>query len=134
MATAFDRWESKGFASTPERKTAPQGGLLMYRAWGASSSEWGSGYFSLEKPTSVLDAELRFNIADWGNGVHFVSTFRLKAGFAYYVGPVANGGCDLSRRGTQVYVESPFVVQVERVGAMEVLRHDVSVVQKMGKA
>jgi hypothetical protein len=81
MANLSFEWSSKGFASKPERRISPRGGLLIYRAWGSSSTEWGSGYFSLEKPASVLDAELRFNIADWGNGVHFVSTFRLKEGF-----------------------------------------------------
>lgn len=124
----FD-WKSKGFASKPEKHIAPNGGVLIYRAWGASSNEWGSGYFSLEKPQSVLDAELRFNIADWGNGVHFVSTFRLKEGFPYFMGAVAHGPKDISRPGTQIYVDSPFVIQVERVGSFEVLRHDFVVVQ-----
>ena len=130
---SFD-WRSKGFASKPEKRVSPKGGLLIYRAWGGSSAEWGSGYFSLEKPASVLDAELRFNIADWGNGVHFVTTFRLKEGFPYHVGPVAHAACDLSKKGTQIYLEPPFVTQVERLGKMEVLRHDVSVVQRGGSA
>jgi hypothetical protein len=134
MANLSFEWSSKGFASKPERRISPRGGLLIYRAWGSSSTEWGSGYFSLEKPASVLDAELRFNIADWGNGVHFVSTFRLKEGFPYYVGPVAHSAHDLSKKGTQIFLESPFVAQVERVGRMEVLRHDVSVVQRVGSA
>lgn len=131
MAISID-WKGKGFASAPELKTAPPGGLVMYRAWGASSSEWGSGFFSLEKPTSVLDAELRFNIADWGNGVHFVSTFCLKEGHAYFVGPVAHGPQDLSRAGTQVFVRSPLAVKVELQKHREVLRHDVTVVQRTG--
>ena len=131
---AMHNWEVKGFATPPDRKIAPTGGLLIYRAWGAGSSEWGSGFFSLEKPASVLDAEMRFNIADWGNGVHFVSTFRLKSGFLYFVGPVAHGKSDLFRSGTQVFVESPFVVKVERLGPFEVLRHDVSVIQRAGRA
>jgi hypothetical protein len=105
---------------------------MLYRAWGAGSTEWGSGYFSLEKPASVLDAEMRFNIADWGNGVNFVSTFRLKEGFHYVVGTVAHGKGDLSRPSSQVFLESPFVAKIERVGAFEVLRHDVSVIQRTG--
>lgn len=127
-------WKSKGFAAPPELKTAPPGGLVMYRAWGAHSGEWGSGFFSLEKPTSVLDAELRFNIADWGNGVHFVSTFRLKEGHAYFVGPVAHGARDLSRPGTQVFIDSPLEVKVVLERHREVLRHDVTVVQRTGNA
>jgi hypothetical protein len=125
---------SNGFASDPELKFAPPGGLLMYRAWGASSTEWGSGYFSLEKPSSVLDAELKFNIADWGNGVHFVSTFRLKEGFPYHVGPVAHGKQDISRPANQIYLKGSWKVAVELVGRRETLRHDAAVIQKPGNA
>ena len=132
--TTLEHWKAVGFARTPDSKVSPRDGLLVYRAWGATSSEFGTGYFSLEKPTSVLDAELRFNIADWGNGVHFVSTFRLLPGFAYFVGPVAHGRADLSRPGTQIYVPPPAGTKVERVGAFQVLKHDVSVVQRSGNA
>ena len=130
----LDNWVKLGFGTCPDRKVSPRSGLLLYRAWGASSSELGSGFFSLEKPASVLDAELRFNIADWGNGVHFVSSFRLKYGFDYFEGPVAHGKFDLSRTGTQVYVTPPIDTKIERIGAYEVLRHDVSVVQRPGRA
>lgn len=126
--------QPKGFAAPPQPRVAPEGGVLLYRAWGATSTELGSGYFSLDKPTSVLDAELRFNIADWGNGVHFVTTFRLKQGFEYLEGPVEHGPLDLSRPATQVFVVPPLDVKVERVGAFEVLRHDVTVVGRSGNA
>jgi hypothetical protein len=63
MAKEFD-WKAKGFASKPDYLMSPDGGLVVYRAWGASSSEWGSGLSSLEKPAAVLDAEFRFDIAD----------------------------------------------------------------------
>jgi hypothetical protein len=132
--TTLESWKTMGFARLPDARVAPREGLLVYRAWGATSGEFGTGYFSLEKPTSVLDAELRFNIADWGNGVHFVSTFRLRPGFTYFAGPVAHGRNDLSRPGTQIYVPSPIGTKVERVGAFEVLKHDVSVVQRSGNA
>lgn len=127
-------WVALGFAQPPECKVAKAGGLTLYRAWGASSSEFGSGFFSVEKPESVLDAELRFNIADWGNGVHFVSTFQLRAGFDYRVGAVAHGRRDLSRSGTQVYVEPPVQTKVVLVRSRELLRHDVVVVQRAGRA
>lgn len=133
MAVSF-HWQSKGFSAPPEPKTAPPGGLLIYRCWGAGSTEWGTGYFSLEKPNSVLDAELRFNIADWGNGVHFVSTFRLKEGFPYCQGPVAHGDRDLRRTGTQVLVVPPLQPKLELVKSREVLRHDVWVIQRPGTA
>ena len=130
--TASIDWAQKGFAQAPVRAIGPKGGLLIYRAWGAASSEWGSGYFSLEKPQSVLDAELRFNIADWGNGIHFVSTFRVKEGVSYFVGPLAHGSRDLSKPGTQVFLESPFITAIERVGSFELLKHDVSVAPRAG--
>lgn len=127
-------WQTMGFGRQPEQRVAPAGGLVLYRAWGASSSELGTGYFSLEKPVSVLDAELRFNIADWGNGVHFVSTFRLMEGFPYLVGPVAHGQGDLSRLGTQVFLE-PFILTRVRIEASrEVLRHDVFVSHRAANA
>ena len=126
-------WQRRGFASAPEVKTAPPDGLLMYRAWGANSTEYGTGYFALEKPTSVLDAELRFNIADWGNGLHFVSTFRLLPGYSYQVGPIAHGPQDLSKPAHQIYVELP-KTKVELVQSRELLKHDVTVVQRAGRA
>jgi len=133
MAEKHD-WRALGFASQPQHKVVPKEGLLAYRAWGAGSSEWGSGFFSLSKPTSVLDAELRFNIADWGNGVHFVSTFQLKPGTAYQVGPVAHGAHDLSLPGMQLYVEPPVQTKVLLLVSREVLRHDVTVSQRGGNA
>src|SRR5688572_18665844 len=108
MTVEFD-WAANGFASRPRILLAPKGGLLLYRAWGADSTEWGAGYFSLEKPTSVLDAELSFNLVDWGNRVSFVSTFRLKEGFAYFCGAIAHGTRDISKPGTQAFLQSPFV-------------------------
>jgi hypothetical protein len=127
-------WAAMGFGCPPERKLAPASGVLLYRVWGAGSTEWGSGYFSLEKPASVLDAEMRFNIVDWGNGVHFLSTFRLKGGFPYFVGPVAHGKGDVSRPSIQAFVEPPLTAKLERTGNFEILRHDVSVVQRAGRA
>jgi hypothetical protein len=127
-------WHQHGFAAPPEFSHAGKGGLVVYRAWGAKSSEWGSGYFSLEKPESVLDAEFRFNIADWGNGIHFVSTFRIKEGMGYFQGLVGHARRDLRRRGTQIYLESPFVHAVDKIGTFEVLRHDAFVSPKAGTA
>jgi hypothetical protein len=132
--SSLQNWHAKGFSAPPDQKTAPAKGLLIYRAWGEGSTEFGTGYFSLEKPSSVLDAELRFNIADWGNGVHFVSTFKMKAGSAYFVGPVAHGSRDLSRPGHQILLEPPIHLKVTLVRSREVLRHDVTVVQRSGRA
>jgi hypothetical protein len=126
-------WRSKGFGIAPVRKTAVNGGIMLYRCWGGRSEEWGSGYFSLEKPDSVSDAELRFNIADWGNEIHFISTFKLKEGFVYWLGPVAHGPRDLSRTGTQAFIEPPLQIKLELI-ISEVLKHDVFVAGRSGNA
>lgn len=132
-------WLSRGFAAIPDRRVSEGTGLLLYRCWGTrrpgvGSGEWGTGYFSLEKPSSVLDAELRFNIVDWDNAVNFVSTFRLRPGFEYFVGPVAHGESDISRIGSQVFIEQPLDAKLELVKSKEVLRHDVFVGPKDGNA
>jgi hypothetical protein len=123
-----------GFASEPERLLAPKGGLKVYRAWGGRSTEWGTGFFSLEKPTSVLDAELRFNIADWGNMIWFVSTFRILENVPYLKGPVLHGGYDLSKRGTQIYVLPQYTLLVRLLRSKEVLKQDVSIQPGAGTA
>lgn len=133
MHTEFD-WRKHGFAEPPERHVAQSSGLVMHRAWGGKSTEWGTGYFSLEKPESVLDAELRFNIADWGNEIHFLSSFRLKPGFEYLVGRVAHGQYDLSRLGHQVYLLGPLHPKIILIESKKVLRHDVTVLQRAGHA
>lgn len=134
-------WQGKGFGEQPTWLLSGERGVLLYRCWGlrtrdVGSSEWGCNdkpvYFSLEKATSVMDAEMRFNIVDWDNGVNFVSTFRLKPGFHYWQGSVAHGELDHSLPGTQVIVEQPVRVKLELIKSKEVLRHDVIVGPKDG--
>ena len=139
MAYRAADWQSKGFASVPILRVSGGQGVMLYRCWGeraqrVGSTEWGSGYFSLEKPVSVLEAELRFNVVDWNNAVHFVSSFRLKPGFSYWLGPVAHGACDTSLPGWQVFVEQPLTVKLDLVSSREVLRHDVFVGARDGNA
>jgi hypothetical protein len=114
-----------GFAGLAQLRVAPDGGVLIYRCFdGAHSTEWGTGYFALEKPTSVADAELRFNIVHWGNLVRFVSTFRIRPGFHYYSGAVEHGANDLSRPATQIFVEGPLKIKLELLRSRELLKHD----------
>lgn len=132
-------WKENGFAGPPELHVAGPQGLMLYRCWGyrslgIGSSEWGTGYFSLEKPSSVLEAELRYNIVDWGNGVNFVSTFRLQPGFAYWCGPVAHGILDAGLPGVQAYVEPPLQVKFQLLQSRQVLKHDVWVAPRDGTA
>jgi len=120
-------WHLKGFVRRPEFKVAGKSGILMYRCWGANNTEWGSGYFASTKPSSVLDAELRYNIVDWGNGIVRVSTFRLNPGFPYFTGPVAHGAYDLSVSATQIYVEEPLKTKIDLLQS-ENLKQDFSVI------
>jgi hypothetical protein len=129
-ASRFD-WSNKGFARAPQLQVAPRQGTSVYRCFdGTHSTEWGSGYFSLHKPESVFDAELRFNIVEWGNLVRFVSTFRIRGGFHYYVGPVAHGEHDLRRAASQVYVEPPLAIKLELLHSRELLKQDAVVLPR----
>ena len=139
MSAIRTDWAALGFSREPTTRVSEGQGLLLYRCWGArtqqvGSTECGTGYFALEKPRSVLQAELRFNIVDWGNGVHFVSTFRLLPGYAYLVGSVAHGASDLTAQDSQVFVAQPLGVKLVLVRSQEVLRHDVSVAAYDGRA
>jgi hypothetical protein len=129
MGAKHIEWESKGFAAIPQMRVALDGGVMVYRCFdGARSKEWGTGYFSLEKPRSVVDAELRFNIVEWGNLIRFVSTFRIRPGFHYHSGPIAHGSRDLSRPATQVYIEPPLAIKLDLVESRELLKHDALVI------
>ena len=132
-------WEQMGFASAPHLRVAGPQGLTIYRCWGyrslgVGSSEWGTGFFSMSKPSSVLEAELRYNIVDWDNGVNFVSTFLLQPGFAYWCGPIAHGILDSALPGVQAFVEPPLKVKIHLVRSREVLKHDVWVGPRDGNA
>ena len=81
--------------------------MLVYRCWGGQSTLWGNGFFSDQKPTSVLDAQLRFNIADWGNTIYFVSTFRVAPGVPYWIGSVFQHKASLARPGLQIFISPP---------------------------
>jgi len=100
--------------------------------WVARHSEWGSGYFAPVKPASVRDAELRFNVVEWGNGLTFASTFRLTQGVTCWVGPIRHEPDDLSTPALQVFLESSFATKIERV-CCEALMQDV-VVGPRGRA
>ncbi len=129
-----------GFAGRPRSLISPAGGLVVYRCWGfrdagVGSREWGTGYFSMVKPRSVLDAEVGFNLLNYDdqpgfgtNGINFVSTFRLLAGFAYWRGSIAGG------IGDQIFVEAPLGPKMLLVKSREVLRHDAFVSARDGTA
>lgn len=130
MATRTD-WRALGFARDPVPALSPKSGIVMYRCFGHTTSEFGEEgkgvYFSRQKPGSVLEAELLFSIAEWGNAIHFVSEFRLKPGFIYYEGEVFHAKGDLSLKACQIYVPPPVQIKVELLKSKETMRHDVTV-------
>ena len=133
MSDGLLLWSLKGFSSPPTMKLAPPDGVIIYRCWGGDSTEWGNhyaGYFSLNKPTSVLDAELRFNIVDWGNRIFFVSTFRLVPRSKYWEGDVYHRQSDLRRPATQIYLEAPVANKLRLLVSREPLRQDVHVLTR----
>lgn len=136
-----------GFANSPTSKRTSNDGLIAYRAHSGldPKSIWGTGYFSLEKPVSVVDAELRFNIVDWGNLIRFVTTFRLLPGVSYLEGAVLHdlpkGQRDrpgqraiwtnsLSRPGTQIYVPPPLEGKLKIETFPELLKQDAFVIHR----
>jgi hypothetical protein len=130
MSDTLLGWSTKGFWSPPQKQHAPEGGRLVYRCWGGQSTLWGNGFFSDQKPTSVRDAELRFNIADWGNTIYFVSTFRVAPGVPYWIGSVFQPKVSLSRTGLQIFISPPLATKLQVVVAREPLRQDARVIGK----
>ena len=128
-----------GFSTQPAFLVSPAEGLEVYRCWGfrdagVGSGETGTGFFSLVKPSSVHDAEVRLNLLAYDdeprfgtNGIHRVSTFWLLPGFAYWKGSIAGG------IGEQVFVEAPLDVKLSLVES-EALRHDYVVGPRDGTA
>ena len=130
MSDTLLGWSTKGFWSPPQMQHAPDGGRLVYRCWGGKSTLWGNGFFSDQKPTSVRDAELRFNIADWGNTIYFVSTFRVAPGVPYWIGSVFQRKANLARPGLQIFISPPLATKVQVVVAREPLRQDAQMIGK----
>ena len=139
MSATLLNWSMKGFGSPPTLKTAPQNGVQVYRCWGGHSKEESEsnlkgGFFSLEKPSSVSDAELRFKIAEWGNRIWFVSTFRILPSVTYWEGAIFHHKADLRRPATQIFVEPPVNTKVQLLISKEVLKQDVHVLSTGGNA
>jgi hypothetical protein len=123
----LSRWKQKGFGEEPVYRTAGDDGLIMYRCWGGTSTQEGSGYFSSRRPGSVTEAELMCNVVDWNNKLRKVSTFRLKPGFGYFIGPIAHGRFDMHLKADQIFVPAPHLVKIEQVGPAETLNQDATV-------
>jgi hypothetical protein len=130
MSDTLLGWSTKGFWSPPRLQHAPDGGKLVYRCWGGKSTLWGNGFFADEKPASVRDAELRFNIADWGNTIYFVSTFRVAPGVAYWIGSVFQPRAGLPKSGLQIFISSPLATKLRVVISREPLMQGAQMIVK----
>jgi hypothetical protein len=133
-------WIDLGFQNIPDRKVAT-GSLHVYRAWGerrpgTGSTEWGTGFFSMEKPKSVFDAEMRANIVNYNNGVHFVSVFKINPGVVYWQGAIAHGPEDISTPSTQIYIDPKPSLEskLTLVKSKELLKHNTFVSSFDGNA
>lgn len=123
--TQLADWHQRGFAAPPRQVVAKGAGTIVYRAWGGTSSEWGSGYFSPDRPATVSDAELRFNLVlESGNAVTFVPSFRIRPGVAYWLAPIAHGPRDICRSARQIYVPAPLPGKVELLASRLPLARD----------
>jgi|RhiMethySRZTD1v2_1073278.scaffolds.fasta_scaffold00065_3 hypothetical protein len=124
-------WKALGFAAPPRVLTAD--GRRLYRVWGGTSLERGDprspGVFcSFERPTSRMDAERRFAIAEFGNACRFVSEFEVATGTVMLVGPVDPGDVvdpKLADAGDQVFVPNPAAQCLMLVGAATRLEDDL---------
>ena len=127
-------WRRGGFALPPLERVVGVSGLTVFRCWGGTSTELGSGYFSLQRPSTVSEAELRFNIVDWGNAIRHVSTFLMMPGTTYWIGPIQHGSQDMRLPAWQVYMRPPLAEKVKLLGSRLPLVQDVAVQLVAGRA
>jgi len=124
-------WDKKGFAEPP-RSVIAKGGEILYRVGGGPTNLALGGFFSPLKVDSVSMAELRLNIATWGNRCLYLATYRVKPGTRMWVGKIAHDERDLAdREAQQVFIEHPWFA-VELVKDVEPLRQDLFVSPRTG--
>jgi hypothetical protein len=126
----FD-WKAYGFNAPPRLMVAD--GRQLFRVWGGTSLERGDEnsrgvFFSFQAPSSRLDAERLFAIAEFGNACTFVSQFDVPSGTPMFVGEV-NPGDDvhpaLAGAGEQVFIQNPWAQRLIRVGPASRLENDL---------
>jgi hypothetical protein len=108
-------------------------GRCLYRVWGGTSLEHGDPrspgvFFSFQCPTSRLDAERLFAIAEFGNACLFVSQFDVPPGTPMLVGDVDPGDYvhpSLQGAGMQVFIQNPLAQRLVRTGQASRLENDM---------
>ena len=80
-------WRAKGFSEFPRLQEA-EGTEILYRVFGGPTSKLYGSCYSLQKPTSVSDAEFNSNIVKWGNRCFYVASFRIKPRTPMYIGKI----------------------------------------------
>ena len=126
----FD-WKAYGFSSKPLQVVSD--GRPLFRVWGGTSLERGNEngrgvFFSFQCPTSRLDAERLFAIAEFGNACAFVSQFDVPPGTPMFVGGVDPGDDvhpAIAGAGVQVFIQNPWAQRLVRVGPARPLENDL---------
>ena len=146
-------WERKGFARSPEYRISV-GDELVFRVSGRRIGEPGQWFSPLEcprfaffeaeafgaafnPPRSVLEAELRLNIALYGNRAFHLGTYRIRPDVGYWIGRVAHDARDdsrVDRTAIQIYFEYTAVGKVDRVKDFVPLRQDSLVYPSTGNS
>lgn len=111
-------WWDEGF-STPPKEVILVNPLTAYRVWGGFSRENGNltrpgVCFSLERPSTRMQAEGLFSVMEYGNACRFVTEFLIRAGAMVYVGRVHPGDSfdnGLGVPGSQVFVPADQVAR-----------------------
>lgn len=126
-------WEKRGFAEPP-RYCVATGREIIYRVGGGPLNLPLGSFFSPLKVDSVSQAELSFNIVDWGNRCYYVATYRVCPGTEMWIGRVAHGRKDIAdRSAVQVFIEGP-IGRVVLQRDVEPLKQDLFVGPRAGHA
>jgi hypothetical protein len=106
----------------------------VYRVGGGPASLPLGSFFSPLKVDCVSEAELRFNIVDWGNRCYYLATYRVRAGAEMWVGKVAHAPADIANRSAlQIYIDNP-AGKVDLVRDIQPLKQDLFVSPRAGNA
>lgn len=69
------------------------------------------------EPASAAEAEMLYNIADYGNSITTVSKYLIPEGATVYMGKVAGG------TGVQVYLRNPIAEGVELISTKPLVQY-----------
>lgn len=121
---ALRNWQSFGFRQAPQLAHAGSNGVpdTLYRVWGNTSAECGNPnspgvIFTFDQAVTRKQAEILFAVGEYGNGLIWVTEFRVASGTPLWIGQVdpGHGGALLGPPpGSQVFIERLHMLQVRR--------------------